>query len=202
MKTVLLILGKEINDFAKGAYNQGLFDTAIETLASRYEILTTVVEDGYDVAEEIAKFKKADAIIYQYPVYWFMMPSALKRYMDDVYAYGEFFTFSDGPYGSGGLMKGKTFMLSTTWNAPLEAFNDPDQFFEGRSVEDVLLPMRKDQAYCGLEELPHFSCHDVIKNPNFDADRERYIWHLKHVFTDIAPSLTPAETKRIQSVAV
>ena len=63
MKTVLLILGKETNDFAKGAYNQGLFDAAIETLAGSCEVLTTVVEDGYDVAEEIGKFKKADAVI-------------------------------------------------------------------------------------------------------------------------------------------
>lgn len=202
MKTVLLILGKETNDFAKGAYNQGLFDAAIETLAGRYEILTTIVEDGYDVAEEIAKFKKADAVVYQYPVYWFMMPSALKRYMDEVYAYGEFFAFTDGPYGSGGLMKGKKFMLSTTWNAPADVFNDPAEFFEGRSVEDVLLPMRKDQAYCGLEELPHFSCHDIIKNPNFEPDRERYIQHLNRVFTDTIPSSKPDETTNASSVSV
>ena len=191
MKTVLLILGKETNGFAKGAYNQGLFDAAVETLRGHYEVLTTVVEDGYDVAEEIAKFKQADAVIYQYPVYWFMMPSALKRYMDDVYAYGEFFTFTDGPYGSGGLMTGKRVMLSTTWNAPSEAFNDPDAFFEGRSVTDVLLPMRKDQAYCGFEELPHFSCHDIIKNPDFAADRDRYVEHLMRVFADAGPASKP-----------
>lgn len=186
MRNVLLILGKETNDFAKGSYNQGLFDAAVETLRAGYDVLTTVVEDGYDVAEEIAKFKKADAVIYQYPVYWFMMPSSLKRYLDDVYAYGEFFAFNDGPYGTGGLMAGKRVMLSTTWNAPLEAFNDPDGFFEGRSVEDVLLPMRKDQEYCGFKELPHFSCHDIVKSPNFDADRERYIRHLKSVFSRVA----------------
>ena len=184
MKTVLLILGKETNDFAKGAYNQGLFDTARNLLKESFDVLTTVVDNGYDVAEEIAKFKAADAVIFQYPVYWFMMPSALKRYLDEVYAYGEFFAFNDGPYGSGGLMKGKAFMLSTTWNAPADAFDTPDGFFEGRSVDDVLLPMRKDQAYCGFDELPHFSCHDIIKNPNFDADRDRYVRHLQRVFTD------------------
>ena len=202
MKTVLLILGKETNGFAKGAYNQGLFDAAIDTLAGNYEVLTTVVDDGYDVAEEIAKFKKADAVIYQYPVYWFMMPSALKRYMDEVYAYGEFFAFTDGPYGSGGLMKGTTFMLSTTWNAPSDAFDDPAGFFEGRSVEDVLLPMRKDQAYCGLEELPHFSCHDIIKNPDFEADRDRYIRHLTRVFADTVLNSKPQETIKASSAVV
>lgn len=197
MKTILLVLGKETNDFAKGRYNQGLFDAAIETLGDAYEVLTTVVEDGYDVAEEIVKFKRADAVIYQYPVYWFMMPSSLKRYMDDVYAYGEFFAFNDGPYGSGGLMAGKKFMLSTTWNAPANAFDDPAGFFEGRSVTDVLLPMRKDQEYSGLEELPHFSCHDIVKAPNFAADRERYVGHLRTVFPDAAEAV---ETTSLSAV--
>ncbi|MEM7773600.1 MAG: hypothetical protein AAF327_24230 [Cyanobacteria bacterium P01_A01_bin.37] len=50
-------------------------------------------------------------------------------------------------------------------------FNNPDAFLEGRSVDDVLLPMRKDQEYCGFEELPHVSCHNVIKNALFEADR-------------------------------
>ncbi|WP_210407207.1 NAD(P)H-dependent oxidoreductase, partial [Hydrocoleum sp. CS-953] len=176
MKTLLLILGKETNEFAKGNYNQSLFTIAVETLKTGYEVLTTIVEDSYDVPEEIAKFKQADAVIFQYPVYWFMMPASLKRYMDDVYAYGEFFAFSGGEYASGGLMKGKKFMLSTTWNAPLEVFNNnPNSFFAGRSVEELLLPMRKSQEYCGLEELPHFSCHNIIKNPQFESDKDRYI---------------------------
>ncbi|MGD1715711.1 NAD(P)H-dependent oxidoreductase [Dapis sp. BLCC M172] len=186
MKTILLILGKETNEFAKGNYNQSLFTIAVETLKAGYEVLTTIVEDSYDVPEEIAKFKQADAVIFQYPVYWFMMPASLKRYMDDVYAYGEFFAFSGGEYASGGLMKGKKFMLSTTWNAPLEVFNNnnPNSFFAGRSVEELLLPMRKSQEYCGLEELPHFSCHNIIKNPQFESDKDRYIRHLTRVFLD------------------
>lgn len=182
MSTLLLILGKETRAFAKGRYNQGLFEAAIETLNKAYNLSTTVVEDGYEVAEEITKFKQAEAVIFQYPVYWFMMPSALKRYIDDVYAYGEFFGHTDGSYGSGGLMQGKKFMLSTTWNAPIEPFGDPDSFLEGLSVNDVLMPMRKSQEFCGLVELPHFSCHNVIKEPNFSADRDRYVQHLQTVF--------------------
>ncbi len=190
MNTLLLILGKETNEFAKGAYNQGLFETAVATLSDRYKILTTTVEDDYEVQEEIAKFKQADAVIFQYPVYWFMMPPSLKQYIDNVYAYGEFFAFTPGEYGSGGLMKGKKFMLSTTWNAPTEVFNNenPNSFFGGRSQEDVLLPMRKSQEYCGLEELTHFSCHNVIKNPQFESDKERYIHHLTKVFLDFNSS--------------
>ena len=180
MKTVLIILGSETGEFAGGKYNSGLFETAQEQLAKKYNVITTVAEEGYDPQEEIAKWKQADIIIYQYPVYWFMMPSTLKKYIDEVYAYGEFFAFTDGPYGSGGLMKGKKFMLSTTWNAPKDSFGG--EFFDGADRDAVLLPMRKSQAYCGLDELPHFSAHNVIKNPAFEENKELYIQHLNEVF--------------------
>lgn len=180
MKTILLILGAQTGEFAGGKYNRGLFETAKEHLSSSCEILTTVIEDGYEVEREITKWKQADFVIYQYPIYWFMIPPILKQYMDDVYAYGEFFAFNDGPYGSGGLMKDKHVMLSTTWNAPLDSFGG--DFFEGADRDTVLLPMRKSQSYCGLGELPHFSCHDVIKNPAFAEDKVRFVKHLDEVF--------------------
>ncbi|BBM84404.1 NAD(P)H-dependent oxidoreductase [Candidatus Uabimicrobium amorphum] len=180
MKTILLILGAETGEFAGGKYNRGLFEAAKDCLSSSFNVVTTIVEDGYEVQQEIVKWKQADFIIYQYPVYWFMMPSILKKYMDEVYAYGEFFAFTDGAYGSGGLMKGKSFMLSTTWNAPTEAFGT--DFFDGGDRDAVLLPMRKSQSYCGLDELAHFSSHDVIKNPDFDGDKARFIEHLRNVF--------------------
>lgn len=61
-----------------------------------------------------------------------------EKYIDDVFTAGHGKLYaSDGctrsdatkGYGSGGLIQGKTYMLSVTWNAPLEAFNDPKQFF-------------------------------------------------------------------------
>ncbi len=180
MKTILIILGAETGEFAGGKYNRGLFDAAQKHLSKSFNILNTIIDDGYDTKEEIKKWKQADYIIYQYPVYWFMMPPILKKYLDEVYTYGEFFAFTDGPYGSGGLMKGKSVMLSTTWNAPDNAFGG--DFFDGADRNGVLLPMRKSQTYCGMDELPHFSSHDVIKNPNFERDKERFITHLNKVF--------------------
>ena len=180
MPTILLILGSQSGTFASGNYNKGLFEAAKELLSKKFDVIETKIEEGYEIANEIEKWKKSDFIIYQYPIYWFMMPPILKKYLDDVYAYGEFFAFNPGPYGSGGLMKGKKVMLSTTWNSPADALGG--DFFNGASRDDVLLPMRLSQTYCGMEELPHFSCHDVIKNPHFDDDKQQFIKHLEQVF--------------------
>lgn len=60
--------------------------------------------------------------------------------------------------------------------------------------------MRKSQEYCGLEELPHFSGHNIIKNPQFESDKERYIRHLTKVFLDFHP-FRNADAQKILSLA-
>lgn len=178
MKTVLLINGKETGEFSQGRFNTGLADVARETLKDHYEIIETVIEDGYDAAEEIAKFKKADVVIYQYPVFWFTFPSTMKKYLDTIYAYDEFFTFNDGPYGSGGLMKGKKVLFSTTWNAPADEFGNENGYFKGQTLDDVLLPISGTHDYCGFDVLPAFGAHNVVADPQFDQDAARFKAHL------------------------
>ena len=186
MKTALLILGKETNEFSKGGFNTELHKAAIETLSEKYKILTTTVEEGYDPAEEIKKFKQADVVIYQYPIYWFMMPSLLKKYIDDVYAYGEFFAFTDGAYGTGGLIKDTKVLFSTTWNAPENAFEGKDSgtFLKNLTKDDVLLPMFKTHEFCGFDVLPGFASYNVVKDPQLSNDKKNYTEHLKKILLD------------------
>ncbi len=181
-QTVLIINGAEPSAYSRGEYNAAMADAAQILLQPHFTVLTTKVANGYDVAEEIDKFKAADVVIYQYPVFWFMVPAALKKYMDDVFAYGEFFSYTDGPYGSGGMMQGKQVLISTTWNAPEDAFNDKAAFFGGASASDAILPMRKAHAYCGFGELAHFSVHNVVRDPQFEANKARFLTHLCGVF--------------------
>lgn len=182
MKTILIILGSEPNLIARGQFNESLFNTAKKILSKKYKILTTVLDEGYDLEDEVSKFKQADFIIYQYPIYWFTHPASLKEYIDDVFRYGSFFSFDKGSYNPIGLLKGKKFMLSTTWNAPKEKFNDKNSFLGNHSVEDFLLPIRKSNTFCGIEELKHFSSHNLVMNPMYEENEKRFIKHLKKVF--------------------
>lgn len=56
-------------------------------------------------------------------------------------------------YGMGGLMAGRTYMLSTTWNAPSVAFGGEGQIFEGKSVDDVFYGFHNQHIVKRIEQL-------------------------------------------------
>ncbi|MTI71898.1 MAG: NAD(P)H-dependent oxidoreductase [Firmicutes bacterium] len=181
MKNILVVNGHEYYDFAKGELNKTLFSQITNTLEKKYQVKTTVIQDGYDIKEEQGKFKWADVIILQTPIYWMNVPGLLKTYMDKVFEYDIFFTGSP-KYGQGGLMKDKKYMLSTTWNAPEYAFNDKDTFFDGRNVDEVLIHLHKTMEFIGMTALKSFSAHDVIANPDIEKYTKELDSHLKEVF--------------------
>ena len=69
-----------------------------------------------------------------------------------------------------------------TWNAPKEAFDEPDDFFEGRGIDGVLMPVHKTLQFLGLRPLESFMANDVLKNPQIEADLERWKAHLTALF--------------------
>lgn len=181
MKKVLLINGHEQYPYALGNLNKTLFEAIIEQLSSKYEIKTTIVQNGFDRDEEIEKFQWADIVIFQTPVYWFSLPAAFKNYVDKVYSYGIFWGEAE-EYGRGGLLLGKKYMLSLTWNSPAEVFGNKKSFFEGKKVDDIFLPFHKTQEFCGMEALKTFSCHNVVKSPDILEYLDRLKTHLAETF--------------------
>jgi modulator of drug activity B len=153
MKKVLLLNGGKKFAHSDGRYNATLHDTAQSVLGrGGLDVKTTSIGDGYDLAEEVAKFVWADVIIYQMPGWWMGAPWTVKKYIDEVFTEGHGSLYaSDGrtrsdatqKYGSGGLLQGKQYMLSLTWNAPQQAFDDPTDFFEGKGVDAVYFPFTR-----------------------------------------------------------
>lgn len=113
-----------------------------------HDVKVVRADSDYDVKTEVQNFVWADAVIWQMPGWWMGAPWTVKKYIDDVFTEGHGTLYaSDGrtrsdaskKYGSGGLIQGKKYMLSLTWNAPMEAFTEKDQFFHGVGVDGVYL---------------------------------------------------------------
>lgn len=188
MTKILIINAGKSFHHSKGELNKLLTQTAQETLKeSGHEVKVTHIDSGYDTKKEIAKYVWADVVIYQQPGWWMGPPWILKKYIDDIFTEGHGVLYqSDGRshknptknYGKGGLVQGKKYMFSLTWNAPIEAFTDPAEFFEGVGVDGVYLHLHKANQFLGMTPLTTFICNDVIKNPQIETYIDNYKKHL------------------------
>lgn len=196
MKNVLIINTHQLYEgISSGGLNTTLLGVIRDEMETRgHKVQQTAIERGYDIAEEVRKHLWADIIILQSPVYWFGTPWIYKKYVDEVFTAGlmqQSMLVDDGrtrqdpdrQYGSGGKMQGKKYMLSLTWNAPQQAFDDnSQQLFAGKSVDDIFVSNTANYKFCGADIVPAFSCFDVIKSPDISNDIERLKQHLTNVF--------------------
>ena len=192
MKNILLINGAKTFAHSNGQLNDTLTELAQEVLSGLgHQVQVTRADSEYDAKAEVEKFLWAATVIYQMPGWWMGAPWTVKKYIDDVFTEGHGSLYAnDGrsrsdaskKYGSGGLIHDKNYMLSLTWNAPMDAFNDAEQFFHGVGVDGVYLPFHKANQFLGMQTLPTFIVNDVIKAPEVEAYMAQYREHLTQVF--------------------
>lgn len=176
MKRVLLLnLHQKYEGIANGNLTRDLLKEAKNFFLDQgYEVKETNIDDGYSIREEVEKFQWADLFFVQSPVYWMGLPWLGKKYIDEIFSAGaSTVTYSsDGrsrndpskTYGSGGLMGGKRYMLSFTYNCPESEFDNPKGFFDGLSLDEANIALHKTFQFCGATPYPSFSVHDVYKS--------------------------------------
>ncbi|MCW3786001.1 NAD(P)H-dependent oxidoreductase [Plebeiibacterium sediminum] len=199
MKKIFLVYGGKKIANANGDINKALFDVDVSffTEDNGFEFKYTDINDAYNADEEVDNFLWADAIIYHFPIWWMGMPYPLKEYIDRVFTEGHRKGMyrsdgrkSDNPainYGTGGLMHGKKYMVTTSWNAPETAFTLPGEFFQQRSVDDgVLFGFHRMNAFVALEPLQNMHFHDIEKNSSPEYIKQllnNYKNHLSQLFS-------------------
>lgn len=190
MQNILILNGAMQYGESKGKLNLAfvqIMQDEFKKLGKSVEI--THIANGYESKSEVAKWVKADCVIWQFPGWWMNYPWIVKKYIDEVLYTDAFGVLVAGDgrsrsdasakYGSGGLCQGKAMMISTTWNAPKYAFNQSGEFFDARGVDEVFTHLYKIHKFLGFTYfLPSFTAFDVIKNPNFaqyEADLREHI---------------------------
>ena len=176
MKKVLIINGHQrYEGIAEGKLTQILIDAALDVFNEKdFEVQHSVVESNYDVKEELEKFSWAEYILFQYPVYWMGVPWLTKKYIDEIFSggYGNVTYVNDGrsskdsskKYGSGGLLQGKKYMLSFTYNCPSSEFSNKEGFFDGLSLDEANIATHKTFQFCGMNALKSYAMHDIFKS--------------------------------------
>ncbi|WP_119079918.1 NAD(P)H-dependent oxidoreductase [Chitinophaga alhagiae] len=193
---VFIINGGQVFAHAGGKFNELLTGWTTGFLERKgFEFRVTDINNDFDAEAEVENFKWADMVIYHTPVWWFQVPNRLKKYIDEVFTAGHQngMYASDGRsrnnpavnYGTGGLMQGKKYMVTTSWNAPATAFTLPGEFFDQTPVDDgILFGFHKMNQFVGMEMTAGYHFHDLEKNGtperigNYHRD---YIEHLTEV---------------------
>ena len=138
MSQVLIINGHQYYPFSEGRLNATLVDQAVKLLEAKgHSTRVVTMADELNVEEQLANHQWADVVILQSPVNWMGVSWSFKKYMDEVYSAGMAGALCEGDgrtadepkknYGRGGVLTGKRYMLSLTFNAPQEAFDDPTE---------------------------------------------------------------------------
>jgi NAD(P)H dehydrogenase (quinone) len=125
-----------------------------------------------DVAAEQDKLRRADLVIFQFPMWWFSMPAIMKGWFERVYAYG--FAYGVGEhsekrwgkrYGEGAF-KGKRAMLVVTTGGWAEHYSE--RGING-PIDDLLFPIQHGMLfYPGFDVLRPFV---VYKSSAMDPKR-------------------------------
>ncbi|MFB6891642.1 NAD(P)H-dependent oxidoreductase [Kitasatospora sp. NPDC056327] len=137
-----------------------------------------------ELAAEQEKLRWADAVVFQFPLWWFSVPAILKGWIDRVLTYG--FAHGPGvelPYGDGAL-GGRRGLLAVSVGARESSFSD--RGVHG-PLADVLFPLQHGVLwFTGLAPLEPFAAYGTVALPEegFAAVAEAYGRRLDGLFTE------------------
>ena len=192
METLIINAHLTYPGWSEGKLNLAFMDLAKAFFLKRGDqVVETFIERGYDPEEEVKKHAAANLVILQTPVNWFSAPWIYKKYVDEVFNVGltqKVLLEGDGrtrkdqsrQYGTGGKMRGKKFMISATWNAPREAFDNLNGvLYGGKGTADLFLHITSNYKFTGYDILPDFGVFDIFKNRDIPRAFEDYKRHLE-----------------------
>lgn len=193
MSNILIINGHQYYPFSEGKLNATLVNKAVSMLEAKgHKTRVVTISEEINVERELENHQWADIVILQTPVNWMGVTWSFKKYMDEVYTAGMGGALCKGDgrhhdspkenYGMGGTLTNTKYMMSLTFNAPEESFNNKAEFFDGKSVDDLLFPMHMNFKFFGMKPMETFACFDVMKNADVENDLKRFEAHINRHF--------------------
>ncbi|MGA4840476.1 NAD(P)H-dependent oxidoreductase [Streptomyces sp. G45] len=136
-----------------------------------------------DVAAEQEKVLWSDALILQFPLWWFSVPAILKGWIDRVFTAGFAYGPTVAPPYSEGPLAGRRALVSVTYGARETAFSD--RGIHGH-LPDVLHPLQHGLFwFTGMAPLAPFAIPhaNALPQDHYATAREQYAHRLDTLFT-------------------
>ncbi|MCB0380272.1 MAG: NAD(P)H-dependent oxidoreductase [Flavobacteriales bacterium] len=133
---------------------QSIANKHISNIVSAYDNtevrnLTSLYPDfKIDVKAEQEALLKADIVVFQYPLFWYGVPSLLKEWIDSVFTFG--FAFGKGIY----QLEGKKIIVSFTTGSSVKDY--PVEV-----VEKIVFPFKGLADYCKMEYITTLVSHEI-----------------------------------------
>lgn len=177
MKTLFVVAHPNIGEsVVNSAWIKGVAASAVgATVRNIYEIYP----DGkINVETEQRLIESHDAILLQFPFYWFSTPPLLKRWLDDVLAPG----FAYGPKVEDRRLTGKPIGFAVSAGIKSQDYQE-----NGRGVyafKELLTPLHATATYIGAKALEPFVFYGAEYNPTWedvDASVKKYLLYLANL---------------------
>ncbi len=108
-----------------------------------------------DVEAEQDRLLDHDAIIFQFPLFWYSTPALLKEWQDLVLEYG--FAYGEG----GDRIAGKLFLPVITAGGPQEFYRTGGR--NNYTLRDLLRPLEQTANLCGLRFVPPYTLFAALR---------------------------------------
>ena len=120
-----------------------------------------------EIVEEVEKLKRADRVIFHFPLWWFAPPAILKGYFDRVFVHG--YLHSVNRRFDTGRCRGKSALMCVTTGA-----SQVESAYDGKEADiDMLLwPTAYTLRYLGFEVLQPVVVHGVHGYYDERSERE------------------------------
>lgn len=105
-----------------------------------------------DVQDEQRALRRADVVVFQFPIYWFSSPAILKEWQDVVLT--REFAYGDGEKA----LNDKLFMLAVSTGGTLQSYSAEGR--HGAELAGYLAPFEQTARFCGMKPVEPF----VVQN--------------------------------------
>jgi putative NADPH-quinone reductase len=127
-----------------------------------------------DVAAEQVFLENHERIFLQFPMYWYSTPPLLKKWLDDLLAYG-------WAYGPGGdRLAHKEIGLIVSTGSPAAAYQENGRV--GHTLAELLRPLEQTIHFVGARYLPVFAlqgANHVIPEDQMSRSANEYLEHVR-----------------------